>query len=57
MTGDDAILGEQSLQEVEYVDECPSCDAQLIGMSPDELREEHSKECTPILQLVVFPDE
>lgn len=45
------------MNEIAYVDECTYCGTQFIGMSPEELRQEHSKDCTPLLELKVFPDE
>lgn len=46
-----------TIQEVDYVEYCPACDCVLMGMSPDEYREEHLPKCTePELgMLSVFP--
>lgn len=45
------------VREQEYVDECPSCGARFIGMTPDEYRQTHAQDdCpkAPIPQLFVF---
>lgn len=60
MTSDSASSGERSLQEVEYVDECPACKAQFLGLTPEEYRETHAAEdCpdAPLASLHVFPGE
>lgn len=49
-----------AIEEVEYVDECPSCGTEFVGMTPDEFRETHAKEdCpkAPLTSLFVFPTE
>jgi len=46
------------VREVEYVDECPVCGTQFVGMTPEEFREGHAAEdCpkAPLTQLLVFP--
>ncbi|RYJ13300.1 hypothetical protein ELS19_04510 [Halogeometricum borinquense] len=40
--------------ERDYVEECPMCGVALIGMSPEEYREEH--DCDPLNVLIVFPE-
>lgn len=42
--------------EVEYVDECPSCGARFVGMTPDEYRENHECGGSPFIGLLVFPE-
>lgn len=50
----------EDLEEVEYVDECPSCGTSFVGMTPEEFRETHATEdCpkAPLPKLYVFPTE
>lgn len=47
-----------SLDEVEFVSECPACGTVFVGISPCEFRETHAiEDCpkAPIPALVVFP--
>lgn len=47
-----------SVDEIECVEECPTCGLRFIGMSPDEYRETHAvDECpkAPLGQLYIFP--
>jgi hypothetical protein len=47
-----------NVEEVAYVDECPTCGMRFIGMSPEEFRETHAVEdCPkkPLGELYVFP--
>ncbi|ELZ80831.1 MCM DNA helicase [Haloferax larsenii JCM 13917] len=39
--------------EVEYIDECPSCGMLFLGMTPAEFREKHDRD--PLNVLYVFP--
>lgn len=42
------------MREKEYVNECPSCETQFVGMSPNEFREEHAPQCNALLTLLIF---
>jgi hypothetical protein len=43
------------VRETRYVDACPQCNTTLVGVTPQEYREEHAPECNPLAGLYVFP--
>lgn len=40
--------------EAEYVNQCPVCETELIGMTPAEYRAEHVPQCDPLADLYHF---
>lgn len=45
------------MNEVEYVESCPVCGVQFLGMTPDEFRQEHAPDCNPLAELYLFREE
>jgi hypothetical protein len=46
--------GLTTMNEAQYVAECPVCGVALVGMTPDEYRETHAPECNPLAELYHF---